>query len=239
MGNKKNYCLGNYDILINKFLENGYNFVKFSEFNQDCGQVALRHDIDYDVELALKCAELEKKLGIFSTYFFLLRGPFYNPFAGKEFAWINEIRNMGHSISLHFDPILYSNFYDGFKFEIDIFKKLFEVDIDIVSIHRPNAFFQNLDAPILNIKHTYQKMYCQEKKYISDSTGEWRFGSPINSEEFKLNKSIHLLTHPVWWFLEGEKNMDVLKSLFKNKIENSKNDFLQNSKIFKSIINEI
>jgi hypothetical protein len=40
--------------------------------------------------------------------------------------------------------------------------------------------------------------------YISDSTGRWRYGQPLESAAFKARKPIQLLTHPIWWIQEGE-----------------------------------
>ena len=40
--------------------------------------------------------------------------------------------------------------------------------------------------------------------YISDSTGRWRYGHPLESEAFHARKPIQLLTHPVWWVQAGE-----------------------------------
>jgi hypothetical protein len=235
--NKK--CLGDYKNLLKSFIDRGYIFCRFREFAEINNQVALRHDIDFDVELAWKAAKLEYELGVNSTYFFLLRSPFYNPFADREYRWIKEIKEMGHTISIHFDPSIYEDFKLGFKKELSVFEAIFNTKLDIISLHRPNDFFQNFDEPILGIEHTYQFKYFKKVKYISDSTGVWRYGSPLESNEFKFGKSIHLLIHPIWWFVDGASNLDVLKNHFWSKIELKKFDFIQNSLPFKSIAHEL
>ena len=49
----------------------------------------LRHDIDYSIENALKIAEIESNLNIFSTFTVLLSGSTYNPLQKKS----REIKN--------------------------------------------------------------------------------------------------------------------------------------------------
>lgn len=239
MNEEKEYCLGDYKALITTFINKGYSFVSFDDFVLPEGQVALRHDIDYDVKLAWMTAKAEKELGVISTFFFLLRSPFYNPFGEMEFKMIKEIKEMGHTISIHFDPVLYEDFHQGFENEVVLFEMMFNTKVKIISLHRPNDFFQNYDLPIGQVNHTYQSKFFKEKKYISDSTGIWRFGIPYDTAEFAAFKSIQLLIHPIWWFVPGKTNYDVLKNYFHSRIDALKSDFLKNSIPFKDIVNEL
>ena len=51
----------------------------FNEKIKNKFNIILRHDIDFDVDYALKMAKMENKLNIKSTYFFfLLKSNFYN-----------------------------------------------------------------------------------------------------------------------------------------------------------------
>lgn len=64
---------GVYDDLINKLLENGYQFIRISEYKKlyDSGKhVIIRHDIDSDVKIARKMFEIEKKYNVKSTFYF-------------------------------------------------------------------------------------------------------------------------------------------------------------------------
>jgi hypothetical protein len=47
--------------------------------------------------------------------------------------------------------------------------------------------------------------------YISDSTGIWRYGHPLESEAYKARKPIQLLTHPIWWMQQGETALQKLE----------------------------
>jgi hypothetical protein len=238
MTNNNSYCLGDYKDFLQKFIHASYNFVSFSELASSKGQLVLRHDVDYDVELAYRGAVIEYELGVKSTYFFLIRSNFYNPFSKEIYNRIKEIQSFGHTISIHFDPTIYGNFHEGFKIEKKFFEDLFDVEIEIISLHRPNEFFQKFNQPIGGVLHTYQERFFKDVKYFADSTGEWRFGSPLESDEFRNGDSIHLLTHPIWWFIEGENNLDVLRNFYKDRLLAGKTYFESNSIPFRKISNE-
>ena len=60
----------NYIKFIKKFKDSGYEFIFFNEKIKSKFNIILRHDIDFDVDYALKMAKMENKLNIKSTYFF-------------------------------------------------------------------------------------------------------------------------------------------------------------------------
>lgn len=230
-----NHRFGSYQHFLQAFKDQGYQFCKFSELNEPKKQIALRHDIDFDTNFALQSALIETEMGIQSTYFFLLRSNFYNIFSPQDYENISLIREMGHTISVHFDPSIYEDFHEGLKKEVMLFREFFREEVSIISLHRPNAFFQEFDAPIFGIEHTYQSKYFRNVKYISDSTGVWRFGHPFDTPEFAQQKSIHLLIHPIWWMLEGSTNLDKLQLYYAQRINSLKTDFSNNCIPFRKI----
>lgn len=108
----------------------------------------------------------------------------YNVLSGNDFQNVKRIRELGHSISIHFDPTIYMDFYDGLAMETKMFDVAFNEPVKIISLHRPNDFFLQFDSTILGVEHTYQNKYFRDIKYFADSTGAWRFGHPFDSEEF-------------------------------------------------------
>ena len=226
---------GNYENFLHTFQQQGYQFCKFKELNQDNGQIVLRHDIDFDTNFALQAALVENKLGIKSTFFFLLRTNFYNIFSPQDMENVKLIHEMGHTVSIHFDPSIYEDFHKGLQMELSLFQDFFKMNVDIISLHRPNSFFQEYDAPIYGVEHTYQSKYFRDVKYISDSTGVWRFGHPFDSPEFDQKKSIHLLIHPIWWMLDGVTNLDKLKEYYGQRVTALKSDFSNNCIPFRKI----
>lgn len=231
--------LGDYRELLQGFLDQGYSFRLFGEQEKENGEIILRHDIDFDTHMALKTAQIETDMGIQATYFFLLRSNFYNIFSATDFDQVLAIRELGHKISIHFDPLIYQNFHAGLAQEIEIFERLFNEKVDIISLHRPNDFFKTYDAPIHGVEHTYQSKYFKEIKYISDSTGVFRFGHPFDSEEFAQEQSIHLLIHPIWWIIKGNSNLEKLRKYYEQRKEALKKDFFNNCIPFRDIYETI
>ena len=205
--------LGSYQDLINGFLKNGYTAEFFRAAETAHGQcLIIRHDIDFDCGYAYQIAKIENELGVKGSYFFLLRSDSYNLLSAENTDYVRRIRDDGHDVSLHFDPTIYGeDFLEGFKREREIFENIFDVKIEIISLHRPNDFFLNYDELLGEVEHTYQNKYFREIKYISDSQGMFRYGHPLETEEFRARKTIHLLTHPIWWVGKGRSNIAILK----------------------------
>lgn len=211
------FNLENYKKIIHSFKRSGYEFIFFNEKLNQEGQVILRHDIDFDVDKALEFAKFENKLGVNSTYFFLIRSDSYNFLEPKCLEKIKLIKDLGHQISLHFDPTQYEDFKDGLKNEIKHFEYFTDQKINVISFHRPPKYFLNLDKKIGNIAHTYQKKFFKDIKYISDSGGDFFYENPIECQEFKNFKSIQFLTHPIWWTTTGETNIQKIENFLEEK----------------------
>ena len=47
-------------------------------------------------------------------------------------------------------------------------------------------------------------------KYVADSRGSFRFGSPEGTDAFAQEASIHLLIHPIWWVMPSPCPQDTL-----------------------------
>jgi hypothetical protein len=226
-------------ILLSKFIESGYEFVFFNELDSDKGQVVLRHDVDFDTHLALRTAQIEHEYGVKATYFFLLRSEFYNPMSHADHANILAIRDLGHKISLHYDPSVYDDIHEGLKIETHFFNTLFNENVDIVSLHRPNDLFLKFDEAINGIEHTYHSKYLKNVKYYSDSMGVWRFGYPCDTEEFTNKASMQVLTHPIWWTVEGDDNFAKLKRYFAERVQRLNDEFSLNCIPFREIRKEV
>ncbi|VTX99065.1 Uncharacterised protein [Campylobacter concisus] len=91
---KMNFDIDGYKNLI-KISKEKYNFVKFNDVCTN-SIILLRHDIDVSPKLALEMAKLEHKLGVNSTFFFMVRSPFYNLFSRANDNIVRQIIDMGH-----------------------------------------------------------------------------------------------------------------------------------------------
>tara|TARA_B100000886_G_scaffold339732_1_gene306092 strand:+ start:6457 stop:8334 length:1878 start_codon:yes stop_codon:yes gene_type:complete len=211
----------NYIKISKNLLNKGYKFSFFDEFgsqpNNEKNIVLMRHDIDMSLESALQLAKIENAIGVKSTYFFMISNNFYNVLSRESKIIISEILSLGHAAGLHFDIKAYSDFDDAGSIcsschkEAEILSNWFETPIKVISFHRPNKFIlegsSQVSAPLL---HTYMPRFTKKIKYFSDSSGSWRFGHPLDSKEFFQSKSLHILTHPIWW---KEKPKDPYQNL--------------------------
>lgn len=184
-----------------------YQFVTFSEGKRDQEMdsplLIMRHDIDVDLEAAVRMSLLEKDLGIFSTYFFMLRCPLYNVFSHHGAELVKEILGAGHQLGLHFDCALYQDItFDKLNAyisrECELLERFFEHPVDAVSFHRP-GHLELSGVELEKWPNSYERVFLEKFKYFSDSRGIWGHGNPIESEAFYKRENLHILTHPIWW----------------------------------------
>ena len=202
-----------YKDLLKNFLERGYCFKKFEEFNpkEKC-QVILRHDVDFNVDMALQMATLEKELGILSTFYFLIASDSYNLLSKKNSNSVKLIVDMGHSVGLHFDPTNYNDEKSGFNKELEIFERYFGKILSM-SFHRPSiTVLEGTNWLPKRILGTYQDIFFKDITYVSDSQGEFRFGHPFEQKAFKLHENMQLLIHPIWWMTDQLKAVEKVKN---------------------------
>lgn len=75
--------------------------------------VWLRHDIDIDIETAVKMAHVEHELGVSATYYILHTAPYFVrdldsapfDFYPKARDMALQIQNLGHEVGIHTDPL--------------------------------------------------------------------------------------------------------------------------------------
>ena len=164
------FGLQSYESLVTSLREEGFNFSTDWSTDPSGRAVLMRHDIDFSVEDALAMAAFEKRLAVTSTYFFMLSSNMYNLISKKNRSLVAEIKDMGHKISLHYDPTAHET-NESFLEERDTFESAFEVEVDIVSIHRPGKFLEDNNVDLFGTKQTYQDVYFKKFMYLSDSGG--------------------------------------------------------------------
>lgn len=212
-----------YKTLVAKFLNASYRFCDFTQKKSDERVVIFRHDIDFSTRAALDLANLEAELRVTSTYFFLIRSPFYNIYEPTALRHIREIHSLGHRIGLHFDASLYSDDFNCLDYaateECEIFEKIVGVRPTIISFHRPAKSLLGLDKKVGGRDHTYNKRFFTDFGYVSDSLGEWRFGPPDKHQAFTSGKAMQVLTHPIWWMTEGKTASKKITNFIAESVE--------------------
>ena len=210
-----NFTYADYQRIIRSLQEHGYTVSSYYDWKNYSRCVILRHDIDNDIEKAVKLAKIEQDLGVCSTYFVLVSSDFYNIFSAKNEKLLHEILACRHHIGLHFDEVRYPGIKTPEEAREKIVKEaeLLSIacgsKIDIVSMHRPSKMMLEADLKIPGMINSYGQEFFKDFKYISDSRRRWR--EPV--EEIVSNgnyERLHILTHAIWY---NEEEIDIHDSI--------------------------
>lgn len=203
------FSLEGYSKLLSTFKDKSYSFCGFEEIDSRLSErypfVVLRHDIDMSLRPALEIARIEYEQGVQATYFVLLCSPFYNVLSRPNAEILLQIHQYGHHIATHINLAAYDNDCAKALMEVEVLSKFYPyINTQIVSLHSSCDLNQIPIESYQQLDNVYGTAVRGEMAYISDSTGRWRYGHPLDSEAFNTQKSIQLLTHPIWWIQEGE-----------------------------------
>ena len=194
-----------YSKLLELLRAHHYSFCNYQNYRDFDRCVIMRHDIDYNIEQAVRLAQAEADFGIQSTYFVLLSSDFYNPASISSYKALHSIVDLGHNIGLHFDETVYNYDHRSMEYYISkearILSELLEVEINSFSLHRPNAVTLETELEIPGFVNSYSKEFFQNFKYVSDSRRRWRepVEEIIQSEAYRR---LHILTHAFWYHQE-------------------------------------
>jgi len=203
------FSLEAYQELLLAFRAAEYSFSRFEEIDQRLAEqrpfVILRHDIDISLRAALEVARVEYNQGIQASYFVPLNSPFYNTLSSPNANLLCQIHEMGHEIALHVDLRPYYGDCARALTEVAILARFYPyINSELVSLHSPIALNKELVEPFPPLNNVYSHFLHNQVAYISDSTGRWRYGHPLDSPAFYNRQPLQLLTHPIWWTQEGE-----------------------------------
>lgn len=202
------FTLESYSDLLRELTATGAKFQPISRMGQASAKdVFLRHDLDFSLELALPMARVEHSLGISSTYFVLMSGP-YNACSARSISAMHELVSMGHNLGLHYDLSLYPENMQAAQGrltrEIEFLQELAGTPIESIVMHEPFRGHQDffIDNDCWINPSLYQKQDPQ-LLYISDSCRAWRDDSLLRYIAGDTEKT-HLLlnTHPESWLSE-------------------------------------
>jgi hypothetical protein len=203
------FSLDCYSKLLSIFKDSGYSFRGFEEIDtylaERCPFLVLRHDIDLSLRPALEIARIEHEQGVQATYFVLLRSPFYNVFSRSSAELMLQIHGYGHQIATHIDLAFYDDDWANALMEVEMLSRCYPfINTQLVSLHSSYDLHRIPIDLCQEFDNVYGSAVRGDVAYISDSTGRWRYGHPLESGAFQARKPIHLLTHPIWWVQAGE-----------------------------------
>jgi hypothetical protein len=241
-----------YEELCNSIQKSKYKVIKIKDFfkNPDLNRfIILKHDVDKLPENALVMAQLEKVLGIKSTYYFRTISEVFKP------NIIQEISTLGHEIGYHYENLSQTN--GNFEKALKLFEKDLErlrkiTQIDTICMHgSPLSKWNNSD---LWNKYDFKKFGIigetnlsidyKDITYFTDTGRNWSNKGSVrdfvkNSLEWKekikstndlrklietqkLNKII-ITAHPQRWSI---KNTKWFKELIGQSVKNVGKDLI-------------
>jgi len=221
------FSLEGYSQLLSAFKDKDYSFCGFGEIKARLAEgrpfVVLRHDIDLSLGPAVEMARVEAEHGVQATYFVLLRSPFYNVFSAANAQMIARIQDYGHQIATHLDLAFYHNDWTTALMEVEILSKYYpSLNPDLITLHSSYDLHQMPIDSFQQLDKVYGSAIRGEVAYISDSTGRWRYGHPLDSQAFQMRKPIQLLTHPIWWVQTGETATEKLERWLYSDYQNDR-----------------
>lgn len=234
-----NFSVDDYHRLVQAGLESGYRFLPFDAAVSNTAEPVclLRHDIDADVEAALRMANIEAAAGVRATYFFMLRSPIYNLFARENWRMACEIIALGHHAGLHFDGGFDAGDHFGpagwIALEAEFLSRGLNTPINVVSFHQPSQEVLDEKIDTGRLINTYSKRHLVGFHYLSDSNRQWHAQNPLEIFRARSIDRLHLLIHPMWW-MHGDKQRtsDVWNAVILGNLERSQKQLLETERAY-------
>ena len=210
-----------------------------SKTNEFC---VIRHDIEFSIDRAVKLAEVEKQLGISTTYTVQLRNNTYNALSEKNIDLVHYIRSLGHCIALHQNPP-YMPAEDLKKYvvkDIETLEHYYGFEVDRYAFHRPKQEQLAMYLEIPGKINCYGKKYLHyfqgetpdlNVTYLADSNHQWKYGHPVTIDFNSVSK-LQLNTHPFSWTENGYENYGNFLSLIQERKKEMLDDMESENKAF-------
>ncbi len=213
----QNFTPEAYSDIVASLLRKGYEIKGYNDAQPDQPHLILRHDVDFDLDTAVRMAELESANGWTAHYFALVRSEFYNLFSKNSSTALLRLCALGHTVGLHFDaqnyPLGSEDVDRGLAEEFSLIEQIAKRSIDVFSLHRPQPDVLNGDLSMEGRVNTYAPRYTEEMGYCSDSRGGWHHGYPLDDSAVRASRGLQLLTHPIWWMESRDSPQKTLESV--------------------------
>lgn len=200
------FTLENYRLLIILAKQKGFNFISYKDdFIPERKDILWRHDVEFEPDIALKMAEIEKELKVKSTYFFQTHSPFYNIYCKHYSNIFKKIKELGHYIGLHFDSHYYGineekQLEEYITLDKEYFEKVLKTPIDTFSFHNTTPFTQScLEYKYAGLINVYSSHFKTKFNYCGDSLGYWRFDRLEDVLMDETVQHLQVLIHDANW----------------------------------------
>jgi len=184
-------------------------------------KLILRHDVDLDLDSALRMAEIEHEMRVRATYLVMLNSPLYRVDDAASKAKLARLLELGHEVGLHFDiddpdesnPDLDVAVVEKpIRAAADRLEKVIRRPVESVSFHRPIRQLLRGPLRVAGLVNAYSARLMSW--YLSDSKGSWREGDPFPMLLDPPHPLLQLLIHPFWWDREHRRAEQRLEELF-------------------------
>jgi hypothetical protein len=155
--------------------------------------VILRQDVDLDLGFAERFMEIQRKAGVYSTFFVLLTQPSYNPQTKASVQILRRMVENGFEVGLHFDPTVDDD-PSRLHREAKLLGSLCGETVVSVSLHNPTS---RGEFPLYDGFHNaYDPKIFSPETYLSDSLFQWG-KDPWTFVERSRESTLQLLFHPL------------------------------------------
>jgi len=234
-----NFSLPNYRKIIQTFLDNGYNISPLGEsLETNTKEVFLRHDVDYNLDLAVMMAEENSRLGVRGCFQLLIRCPLYNLASEHNLKALGRIKALRQTFGLHF--YLPSSISPGEGNTLDEVHQLVHGDMDllkkmvpgkvaeVMSWHNPSVLGEEhkswVESKMPNILNAYS-LEQSGIAYFADSdhrfsVDEWFSIAQRGGVKIQLN------FHPCQWVWGLPTMEEVLAKTWAKTIRQMEQEYL-------------
>lgn len=218
----KDFTLSMYEKLCTRLISSEYLPITLKSFftnSQDKKIIIIRHDVDYNIDDALSIAEIENRLGIYSTFYIRLKKKNHN------LKKIEKIKKFGHEIGYHYDVI--DKAYGDIKKAESIFKNELKILREICSIETISPHGSGLTKWINDYVLRYIKL--ERLGIIGDAMNSINFNNILYISDtgmsWDISKQHNMKDHPPNYQIPNNRLMikctnDIIKLINNDKIEN-------------------
>jgi hypothetical protein len=188
-----------FETLLRRVREAGYAFERLDrpEAGANAPTFFLRHDVDISPFVARTLGEIEHRLGIVASFYFLLGADTYSIFDANVLDIMRRLRSQGHCVGLHIDQTVIAPDADAIEDTLAWFSnRVLPID-RAISFHRPEPAV--LGRHYARFWSAYDPSVFSPETYLSDSRRSLQFFSKLTAWLEDGRPRLQLLLHPEWW----------------------------------------
>jgi hypothetical protein len=184
----------NYLEFLSRLRDSSVRWVSLTEYASGNRGLWLRHDVEVDIDAAVRMAQLENKFGLAACYYFCVDSPLISLPDNLLAQRIMQIERLGHTVSFH---VILAGRSSVAEQLLKLESRFPGINPESLTFHAPGRELAALAALPMGAE-VYEPVVTQGARYYSDSTGRWRWGYPLDDSGI-AEISAQLLVHPFWW----------------------------------------